>query len=109
MSSEGFGRAADNDVPDGAKSFIKAIQRSIKLGGSKVDASGKARSDIDNLYNDQFNKLTERYFKASTWPLAEDVTKFIEDGQTQTTRARRMRRATRASSSSPSSFATITF
>ena len=30
---------------------------------------------------EQFNKLTERYFKASSWPAADSIGQFIEDGE----------------------------
>jgi hypothetical protein len=72
---------ADSDVvPDGAKSFVKALQRSLRSGGSRKDGKG-GRGELANLYEEQFHKLTERYFKASSWPAAEQMEKFIEEGK----------------------------
>jgi len=78
-----FALPADNDVvPDGAKSFVKALQRSIRAGGAKGEAAGgKSRGDLATLYDSEFPKLTERYFKASSWPAADAIGQFIEDGQ----------------------------
>jgi len=78
-----FALSADNDVvPDGAKSFVKALQRSIRAGGAKGEAAGgKSRGDLATLYDSEFPKLTERYFKASSWPAADAIGQFIEDGQ----------------------------
>jgi hypothetical protein len=76
-------------IPDGAKSFIKALQRSIRAGGSKNDSAnvgpnGKPRNELGHLYEDQFAKLTERYFKTTAWPAADAMGQFIEDGQCRT-------------------------
>ena len=83
--------SADNDVvPDGAKSFVKALQRSIRAGGAKGEAAGgKSRGDLATLYDSEFPKLTERYFKASSWPAADAIGQFIEDGQNTETGAMR--------------------
>ena len=86
-----FSLSADNDVvPDGAKSFVKALQRSIRAGGAKGEAAGgKSRGDLATLYDSEFPKLTERYFKASSWPAADAIGQFIEDGQNAQTDAMR--------------------
>ncbi len=83
-------RAADNDVvPDGAKSFVKALQRSLRAGGARKDGKG-GRGELANLYDEQFHKLTERYFKASSWPPAEQMATFIEDGQSHKKKHKRI-------------------
>lgn len=71
-------------VPEGCKSFIKALQRSLRAGGSKVSSvgpTGKPKNELQTLYEEQFGKLTERYFKSSAWPAADAMGQFIEDGQ----------------------------
>ena len=87
IMSDGFRAAADDVVPDGAKSFVKALQRSLRAGGARKDGKG-GRGELASLYDEQFHKLTERYFKASSWPAAEQMAPFVEDGQQRTQRHR---------------------
>jgi len=82
MASEGGFREADEAlIPDGAKSFLKALHRSIRAGGSKLPpgetAHPKSRSELSTLY-EEFPKLTERYFKATSWPSADAMGQWIE-------------------------------
>ena len=78
-------------IPDAAKNFIKSLQRSIRSGGSKIDpekeqpVNGKHKSELANLVEEQFGKLTERYFKNTAWPAADVMGQFIEDGQNDNT------------------------
>lgn len=85
LAETGF-RAPDSDViPDGAKSFVKSLHRLVKNGGSKNDlvvgSSGKPRHELQHLYEEVFNKHTERYFKTTAWPSAENMAQFIEEDE----------------------------
>jgi hypothetical protein len=86
MSSDSsFRPAPDADVvPDGAKAFVKQLQRALRSAGTSAAAAARkekgGRGELVNLYESEFPKLTERYFKASSWPTAEQMGEIIDDG-----------------------------
>ena len=43
-------------------------------------AQFEAKQDLQNIYEVHFGQLTERYFKASSWPPAETVAPFVDNG-----------------------------
>lgn len=79
-------RAPDAEmIPDGAKSFVKSLHRLLQNGGSKNDvtvgANGKPRHELQALLEEQFHKLTDRYFKTTAWPSAENMAQFVDEDE----------------------------
>ncbi|ESO07694.1 hypothetical protein HELRODRAFT_185444 [Helobdella robusta] len=57
-------------LPEVIKSFLVYFQKSIH---------DQDVFEIQNAYENGFNKLTERFFSNSPWPEAEDVAKYIQN------------------------------
>lgn len=58
-------------VPDSIRSFVRALHRYVR---------NKNVYDLHNCYENEFNKLTERYYKASSWPSADAIQDFVDNG-----------------------------
>ena len=58
-------------IPDVIKSFLLYFHRHLKE---------QTVYEIHSIYENSFNKLTEKYFKQSPWPPAEAVAPLVENG-----------------------------
>jgi translation initiation factor 3 subunit L len=56
--------------PEPVKKFHQYFQDMIKEGNAY---------EINNLYENNFPKLTEHFFKTSTWPEGEDIACYVAD------------------------------
>lgn len=55
-------------VPEVVKQFVSYFYRHIKE---------RAVADIHSMYENSFNKITEKYFKQSPWPSSESIAPFV--------------------------------
>lgn len=71
-----YGHGGDNqdrieyDIPDQVKKFLQYFQEMIKEGNI---------FEVNNLYETSFPKLTEQYYKASSWPEPDDILPYVTD------------------------------
>lgn len=59
-------------IPEVIKNFLLYFQKSI---------TDQNLYEIQNAYENGFNKLTDRFFKSSPWPEAETVAKVVHGDQ----------------------------
>lgn len=57
-------------VPDGVRKFLKYFRECINEG---------MIFEVQNLYDVSFPKLSEQYFKETTWPDEKDISSIVED------------------------------
>lgn len=58
-------------IPEVIKSFLLYFHRHLKE---------QTVYEIHSIYENSFNKLTEKYFKTTPWPPAEAVAPLVENG-----------------------------
>ena len=64
---------AYSEVPDVVSQYLTYFYRTFQ---------DRNTSEIHNLYEQTFTRLTERYFKNVTWPDAKHVSQYVENNQT---------------------------
>jgi len=57
-------------VPDAIKTFVQFFSKQLRT---------KDLYEIADLYDTEWNKLTDKYFKASPWPSADSIAPFVEN------------------------------
>ncbi|CAM9650959.1 eukaryotic translation initiation factor 3 subunit L [Lethenteron reissneri] len=77
-------------VPDVIKDFVQYFQRTvhelmelkafqITSNGGPNDSIEQKRFDIQNIYENNWNKLTERFFRNSTWPESDVIAPYVQN------------------------------
>ncbi len=59
-------------VPEFVKQFVSYFYRHIK---------DRNLYDIQAMYENGFNKITEKYFKQSPWPMADSIAPLLNNGK----------------------------
>ena len=63
------------DIPDVIRSFVVYFQKCVRE---------RNVYEVHSMYENSFNKLTDRYYKSSPWPPAEVISPLV-DGDQQVT------------------------
>lgn len=66
-------RAKAYKLPDVVRDFVQNFNRCIQTGKVK---------DVHTMYEGSFNKLTDRFFKNSTWPPFDTVSPLVDGDET---------------------------
>jgi len=53
------------------KNFLQSLLRKLR---------SRSVYDVQGLYEDDFNDISDRYFKNSPWPSAADVSSIVDNG-----------------------------
>ncbi|GAB6032665.1 Eukaryotic translation initiation factor 3 subunit L [Chamberlinius hualienensis] len=64
-----FDRAYTYDVPESVKEFLANLKKAILE---------KKVYDIQNLYENSFVRLSEQYYKSTSWPESEEVEVYVQ-------------------------------
>jgi translation initiation factor 3 subunit L len=70
MSNDEEAESDSDRLPDSVTHFLRQLEDNVKRGNA---------DEVFALYEEHFNKLTERYFGKQRWPHADTVTEYISD------------------------------
>jgi translation initiation factor 3 subunit L len=59
------------EIPDAVKSFLLFFHRSVQDG---------AMFDLHSIYENTFNRLTEKYYAKQSWPDANLISPLVDNG-----------------------------
>ncbi|KAG0785682.1 hypothetical protein G6F22_007879 [Rhizopus arrhizus] len=64
-------QATNTQIPDSVRNFILQFYRSV-MDNNVYELHG--------IYDNSFNKLTEKYYQKQAWPEAEVIASLVNDG-----------------------------
>lgn len=61
-------------IPDAVKSFLSSFAQALR------DPASTGFSGITHLYDQQWSKLTDKYYKQSEWPTSSAIAEIVQNG-----------------------------